>query len=564
MPSTTFNPGTVIPSAWLNDVNTGIFTTLPGKADSAALAATGGSALIGYDGGTAQTVLDNAKALANYTALRAYTGRATGVRITQTGLAGIFQRDDADTTTPDNGGTVIVDASNRRWKRLYLGAVNVKWFGALGDGSTDDYAAIAAATAASQFVDFPPGQYKVSASIRWTNQWLVGAVDNGQLSLSNNQTMILPSGDFPAFVYYHPSNYNSQGGGIKNFNVYYSGTAPSTPDNRCGIRVPAAGTSGYPAFHTFENITVQGATWAIYDSSGSWMARWAHINSQNNYAGFYKSGGTTHFLESCYHRGGYAGFYFANLLGSAVKASAVDLCSSAVGGYFPIYVSNSVVSFDGCDFEANILTGSYASNYVFTGSQTLVQFDSCKFLSPDVRATTTEQYLIKTDSSAKVMFTCCDFSTPTFTGSGGLFSYSAALNSSNLKFDRCVMPAVSGGSPAATYSGLGTTGSVDYDNVTSAYQWAGFSRKVDRSLRASAVATIGAVNNGAAGSVNITVSGAQLGDYAEAAFSIALPAGVIVTAKVSATDTVTVSVGNLTGSTQTISSATIAVKVVPQ
>ena len=74
----------------------------------------------------------------------------------------------------------------------------------------------------------------------------------------------------------------------------------------------------------------------------------------------------------------------------------------------------------------------------------------------------------------------------------------------------------------------------------------------------------GAVNNGAAGSVNITVSGAQLGDYAEAAFSIALPAGVIVTAKVSATDTVTVSVGNLTGSTQTISSATIVVKVVPQ
>ena len=29
MPSTTFNPGTVIPSAWLNEVNTGVFTTLP-------------------------------------------------------------------------------------------------------------------------------------------------------------------------------------------------------------------------------------------------------------------------------------------------------------------------------------------------------------------------------------------------------------------------------------------------------------------------------------------------------------------------------------------------------
>ena len=63
------------------------------------LAAPSGAALIGYDSGTAQTVLDNAKALSNYTALRAYTGRATGVRITQAGLAGFFQRDASDTTS---------------------------------------------------------------------------------------------------------------------------------------------------------------------------------------------------------------------------------------------------------------------------------------------------------------------------------------------------------------------------------------------------------------------------------------------------------------------------------
>lgn len=109
------------------------------------LGAPGGSALVGYDDGTAQDVLDNAKPVANYTALRNYTGRATGVRITQSGLAGFFQRDDADTTSADNGGTIIVDASGRRWKRLYAGPLNVMWFGAVGDGITNDTDSINAA-----------------------------------------------------------------------------------------------------------------------------------------------------------------------------------------------------------------------------------------------------------------------------------------------------------------------------------------------------------------------------------------------------------------------------------
>jgi hypothetical protein len=95
------------------------------------------SDMIGYEDDTVQSVLDNAKPMANYTALRNYTGRATGARITQSGLAGFFQRDDGDTTSADNGGTVIVDASGRRWKRLFAGYVNAKWFGALGIGTDD-------------------------------------------------------------------------------------------------------------------------------------------------------------------------------------------------------------------------------------------------------------------------------------------------------------------------------------------------------------------------------------------------------------------------------------------
>ena len=141
--------------------------------------------ILGFDGVGAIDVLDQNKPMANYTALRAYSGRALGVRITQQGLAGFFARSLTDTTSADNGGTIIVDAAGRRWIRLYAGQVNVKWFGAVGDGVADDLGPIQAAinvvtntTFATTWpggvksyakggggVLLPPGRYRVTDSI---------------------------------------------------------------------------------------------------------------------------------------------------------------------------------------------------------------------------------------------------------------------------------------------------------------------------------------------------------------------------------------------------------------
>lgn len=88
-----------------------------------------GSSLVGYDGGTVQDVLDSVKPMPDYAALRDYTGRASRVYITASGIVGYFRHDSSDATSVDNGGTVLKDALDRIWKREYTGPALSSWWG---------------------------------------------------------------------------------------------------------------------------------------------------------------------------------------------------------------------------------------------------------------------------------------------------------------------------------------------------------------------------------------------------------------------------------------------------
>jgi len=81
---------------------------------------------VAWDGAFADEVLAQAKPLANYIALRAYTGSATGVRLTDAGISGTFKRRGG--AQADNGGTYIVDASARVWERDFDGPASSMWF----------------------------------------------------------------------------------------------------------------------------------------------------------------------------------------------------------------------------------------------------------------------------------------------------------------------------------------------------------------------------------------------------------------------------------------------------
>jgi hypothetical protein len=65
------------------------------------------------------------------------------------GGGGLFYWDSVNTSA-DNAGTIFLPNSTPatgRWVRLYSGAVNIRWFGAVGDAVTDDYTAIFKANA---------------------------------------------------------------------------------------------------------------------------------------------------------------------------------------------------------------------------------------------------------------------------------------------------------------------------------------------------------------------------------------------------------------------------------
>jgi hypothetical protein len=91
--------------------------------------------------------------------------------VNDAGREGVFYYDSRDVTSLDNGGTVIVNGT-KRFKRMYTGPLDARWFGMKGDwngtAGTENSAAFKAAIAAAkkdEVLLIPAGQYYVNSSI---------------------------------------------------------------------------------------------------------------------------------------------------------------------------------------------------------------------------------------------------------------------------------------------------------------------------------------------------------------------------------------------------------------
>jgi hypothetical protein len=94
-----------------------------------------------------------------------------GYASTADGGEGTFVYNPADTASADNGGTIIIDASGvHRYYRETNGlSYSIKWFGATGNGTTDDSAAIQstfnALPSGGGAAFFPAGNYLINSAI---------------------------------------------------------------------------------------------------------------------------------------------------------------------------------------------------------------------------------------------------------------------------------------------------------------------------------------------------------------------------------------------------------------
>lgn len=108
----------------------------------------------------------------------------TAVNVSPDGGAALYNYDSSDTTSADNGGTIIVDASSRRWKMMMFSTRNIKQFGAKGDGIADDTTpinnSIASLGTFGGDIEVPSGwNFLVAGTLNFTNLNGVRLVGHG-------------------------------------------------------------------------------------------------------------------------------------------------------------------------------------------------------------------------------------------------------------------------------------------------------------------------------------------------------------------------------------------------
>ncbi|MEF3307732.1 glycosyl hydrolase family 28-related protein [Paenibacillus sp. GYB004] len=183
--------------------------TLLASLGMAGAAAVLGVSVAAVNGSGAEMREANGTRVTTMDELRAMTGEADPslvYYVTDPGREGHFYCDAGDPVSGDDDGTILVTASGVRYKRIReTEYTNVKWFGAKGDGSHDDFTAIQAAIDAVSLqgggtVFFPKGTYIVSP---YLSKW-IKLKDNVNLLGEGTSSVIKvkdDAGDYFAIFY---------------------------------------------------------------------------------------------------------------------------------------------------------------------------------------------------------------------------------------------------------------------------------------------------------------------------------------------------------------------------
>lgn len=235
------------------------------------------------------------------------TGKASG---------GLFVYDSSDTSSTDNTGTVAVTASGKRWKRQYSGAVDVRWFGLIGDGTFDNASRLQAAITWSVTgnrkvtFSFPEGTFYVGSDITTSGRYGfniqgVGGLRDTAASIlkfaTNKSLVIRGSGvdgvQGPTYMQMYISD------------MVLSGTSQDTDSpvklvdtvgivfDRCTFTMCLYGVNMLNEFYWSESNVIRNS----YFSKNCTTALLYRVATGNQYISFYGSGLEDCFLENSFN-----------------------------------------------------------------------------------------------------------------------------------------------------------------------------------------------------------------------------------------------------------------------
>ncbi len=237
-----------------------------------------------------------------------------------------------DWTRFNGGGTVVASP----------GTLNVQSYGATGDGTTDDTAAIQAAVTAAvsdhAILFFPAGTYKMTSAIA-----LSGV--NGLIVRGVGAASVL-----------HATGYNGQHftfsdcSAIHIEDLSFTGDGINAPNSVGGLYFEIVNNDNNP-YHVFRNLNFTGITADGIAISTPIMTVFSNVTVMDvEVNGFNLWNGTSVTMESCYGiTAGECGFLLTNMTYCTLSACASE--SSGIGFSF---VNSKAIAMLGCGVEATV------------------------------------------------------------------------------------------------------------------------------------------------------------------------------------------------------------------
>lgn len=240
-------------------------------------------------------------------------------------------------------GVIYVNKNGITYKRIYDGKINIKWFGAKGDGVTDDSKAIQQAFDIGESVFFPAGNYRFSANVNKRFEIEGDAGNTVFTPVDSNKPVLNFQTKAPYFTYASIVS-----------NIWF------TSKDKNGIAISFGKSDGknksledeYAGNVVFRNVRFIGFHKAVYFPFGNIGCNFFSCAFQANEYGIYSL--DNRWGGDVMHAGNK--YFYACEFDSNNVAVYFNNTTEGFGG----------VSFNDCIFEANAVNGYFYSNNTYT------------------------------------------------------------------------------------------------------------------------------------------------------------------------------------------------------